>query len=434
MTVNNNSVNAIPFEIKQNRFMGKGQEVQQFQTKVETALNKQQLSKDDYKQLKDSMTNGRQTLDSMLSSIGVPEQDIQSAFAKGNKGSVTLTDNQKTQLKGLLSGATTTELGKARDDFHKNLIETKYNGFRDPSDVKNFAADRKRADPNFNFSQVVKFVPFNTQRKMETDMMVNTLMNAGTPEKTATMQKIFSAMKQGGLQMRDKTGDIKPFPYDLSSALSHGNRVCFILPPGQEQLFNDWLKQGIPNDRSVVGVTASSHGIQPDQDDIYGFQETKSRGINVVGRDKNQDFGTNIAIGGKGQSSLNNAQIQDDGTFGHLLLVTNNNQNPSVTMVGIENSAPLKNDQWGGSHGIDCHKNAVSAVGSQKWSDLDAPDGKPQDLGGLIVDLRNVRISQLIESFNNMPKDENSIRALCTSTTNPQIPKKGILHVPELIQ
>lgn len=437
---------ATPFEITKNKVMDRGKEVSQFETKVDTALGKSSLSKADYKALKDSMTNGRQTLDAMLEKVGVPKNDIAVAFAKGKSGDIQLNDNQKAELRHLLSGATTDVKGaqasinqKMTDDANKVDIDTNYNGFKEPTDVKKFVEDRKKIDPHFNYSQVAKFVPFATQRKMETDMMVNTLTNAGSPDKTATMQKLFFAMKSGGIQMRQQDGTVKPFPYELATAMSHGNRVCFMLPPGQEKAFNAWLKGNLSNERSaLVGgvatpIRGSSHGIQPDKGDQFGFKETKGMGLNVLGRDKNQDFGVNIAVGGKGQKSINDADIQDDGHFGQLLMVTNDGQDPSVTMVGLENSRPGTSDQWGGSHDISCNPNAVSAVGSQKWSDVDAPEGKPKTYGGLIVDLRDFDISTLMGSFNDMPKDQGTMRALCTSgsvitPTN----QKPILVVPEL--
>lgn len=88
-----------PFALKEK---GKTQE---FQQKVDNSLTSNTLTKESYKNLKDSMVNGRTTLDSMLKSVGVPEDDIKSAFAKGKKGNITLTESQKTDLKALLGGA-----------------------------------------------------------------------------------------------------------------------------------------------------------------------------------------------------------------------------------------------------------------------------------------------------------------------------------------
>lgn len=88
-----------PFSVKE------GVSVNQFQQKVDTSLSKTTLTKENYKALKDSMTDGRQTLDSMLKTVGVPSQDIEAAFARGKSGNINLTSSQVDGLKTLLSGA-----------------------------------------------------------------------------------------------------------------------------------------------------------------------------------------------------------------------------------------------------------------------------------------------------------------------------------------
>lgn len=81
----------------------KGVTQAKFEEKVESSLSTNTLTKEGYKKIKDSISDGRTNLNDILRKVGEPSGDIKAAFAKGKNGSITLSDAQVVEIKKLLS-------------------------------------------------------------------------------------------------------------------------------------------------------------------------------------------------------------------------------------------------------------------------------------------------------------------------------------------
>jgi len=76
----------------------------------------------------------------------------------------------------------------------------------------------------------------------------------------------------------------------------------------------------------------------------------------------------------------------------------------SSLLIGIESSAPFKDDFFGGAHLLDAKSKALSAFGKRKWRDYRMPNqATPADYGGMHVTVTRTRLETL--------------RALCDSVT-----------------
>lgn len=519
---------AQPFELKKNTFIGRGKEVEEFKAKVDTALGKTQLSKDDYKALKDSMVDGRKTMDAMLKSIGVPEEDVLAAFAKGKQGNIKLTGEQKTALKDLLSGSldrkakveknlafegvlqkiekkgaiTGDQLDKLSKDYkggkealakalvdhgivpqetmnkllepHKNFAQkffdaatskkvsfssitakiasgltlgislgvaaaAKNEGTLNSSDklklskenisslketiktgsTKHFAQRKEEMSSLTTFDQlktyikekgiskseytnIAKYIPFSVQSEMAKGSLQAAMDNPGTTSKAEALKKIFFAMHQGGLQIRNEgSPELRAWPHNMSDALARGGRVCMVVDQDKAEELVNFLKSGNSNERKYAKIAMpSSHGIDHSSDDTgMGFSESKLKGAKPV-FSRTDNSGINIAVGGSGKDNIFGDTISDNGTFGHLMVSYDKSKNPAVIMIGLENSGPGLENQYGGSHDVDCHANDVSATGCPKWSGSGAnKEDIPAGLGGMLVDFRGDKAKTMMDSY-----------------------------------
>ncbi|MFN4151651.1 MAG: hypothetical protein ACK4IX_11975, partial [Candidatus Sericytochromatia bacterium] len=77
-----------------------------FEKKVEKIVDSGKISKEDYKQLKDSMVNGRESLNEILSNAGIAsKKDLEEIFGRGkDHGVVSISTLQKNELKQMLTG------------------------------------------------------------------------------------------------------------------------------------------------------------------------------------------------------------------------------------------------------------------------------------------------------------------------------------------
>jgi len=86
----------------------------------------------------------------------------------------------------------------------------------------------------------------------------------------------------------------------------------------------------------------------------------------------------------------------------------------SSLLIGLESSAPLKQDFWGLTHGPDCTSKELSAFGNRKWRDYRwAGEDVPADLGGLRVSVNEDNLNQLRQVFNGLK--------LCKPSDGPQL-------------
>lgn len=72
-------------------------------------------------------------------------------------------------------------------------------------------------------------------------------------------------------------------------------------------------------------------------------------------------------------------------------------------LFGLERSAPLKKDLFGGTHSPNSVSKDLSALGKRKWRDY-RPCGQPvpADVGGMRVNINRDGLNDLVEVFSNV--------------------------------
>jgi len=78
--------------------------------------------------------------------------------------------------------------------------------------------------------------------------------------------------------------------------------------------------------------------------------------------------------------------------------------NSASILLGVENSAPLKEDLWGQSHGVDAKSKPVSAFGKRKWRDYrKGGQEAPAELGGVHVCVTEENFARMQELDESLP-------------------------------
>ncbi len=189
--------------------------------------------------------------------------------------------------------------------------------------------------------------------------MQRTLINCFISDNNFFLMRLLYLAAHVGLQSRKgKSHDLETFPFHVASAFSHGKRIQ--LNTDNLEKITQWLKYGIEN---KIFRRPSSHALVKHKSGEF----KENIGLRCTAT---LDFGLNLAIFGKGKvSPYTHGIINDDGHFGHFCIVKNTYSGTTggSLLFGLENSAPLKKDQQGSNHGINCSSNEWSALFLPKW-------------------------------------------------------------------
>jgi hypothetical protein len=161
----------------------------------------------------------------------------------------------------------------------------------------------------------------------------------------------------------------------IASALAHGPRVLCQFPSNKGVV--TWL---LGEKRGDYKRSTATHGIQQDSDS--GVQSKQTQGFKEVKRNtvqaaldavnpwnKSRHYGVNIALGGAGGINASSGnEISSNGEHGHLYVYVFDNDDAvsgedNALLLGIEQSAPGRKDQYGGTHDIWTSAKPFSATG-----------------------------------------------------------------------
>ncbi|MCD6040100.1 MAG: putative substrate of the Dot/Icm secretion system, LepB-like [Gammaproteobacteria bacterium] len=221
----------------------------------------------------------------------------------------------------------------------------------------------------------------------------------GDPPSAEILKKIFILLHYGDLRYF-KDGQWYTWDLPLASAIAHGARVTIDFPREISEEIREWLFAGTPPQN--YERSAATHGLEAVrlEDGSFRVKETKSSlgkagyeaarkaaaatlsYLPVVGSKvsdlvgmKKQNYGVNLALGGAGNKHPTSGNpIESNGEHGHAYIF----YRPSIQqsgkgglLIGIEQSAPGRPDQNGGSHGVMATHHAFSATGGE---DLGRPN------------------------------------------------------------
>ena len=194
------------------------------------------------------------------------------------------------------------------------------------------------------------------QFKLDCALWYGTLTaGAGSPEKTALVNRIFQVLYHGGLCYL-RGGQWQPWfscTAPLASVMAHGGRFVIQLPFAEhddDNGFFNWLGGGVGGGNIIAGSTrlAATHGIQPlDFRDMRPMCAGRYQRVHEIKKGSLPHYGVNIALGGQAMLHPIRGRItQANGEYGHLYIYY---MPPTTTtyggvLIGCEGSAPV--DSW----------------------------------------------------------------------------------------
>jgi hypothetical protein len=209
---------------------------------------------------------------------------------------------------------------------------------------------------------------FQQHMQYDIDIWYETLMHAVANVKQHVLYRIFTVLRYSDFRYRpgngegfgDYTQPGDPWKWNLASALSHGSRVCIIVPKTREYNgFRNWLTCGqmkrgfsdcaIPHRWGGI----STHSAEPVM--VNGRVDVKEKKGGHLGG----AYGMDLMMGGV--SPIHGRNYLEDGLNGHLFFYESNcysvgpffeRKTYKIIMIGIEASGPVGGgDLFGSVHG-----------------------------------------------------------------------------------
>lgn len=228
------SVNNVPLQLKNN--VNK----QEFRQNVDQALQGNKLNKEQYKSIKDSMVNGRQSINEVLSQVGVASKDdLGKIFArKRNDGSVEINSLQKNMIKSIISDKA--PLSEAAQK-HIDDIKKEINPPQDRSDLKNrYSLDdcifnpkinhalkehckKELCEENFNFLNDVKTTIQNPDKETLKSLYDQYIKSGSTNEVNVSYQNRLHAkqvFENPNSSVENMLGAVKGSFFEVKGVLS----------------------------------------------------------------------------------------------------------------------------------------------------------------------------------------------------------------------
>ncbi|BBB15120.1 uncharacterized protein RVIR1_06190 [Candidatus Rickettsiella viridis] len=299
----------------------------------------------------------------------------------------------------------------------------------------------------------------HTQLERDIQMLSQAIVRYGQSEsdkiKAHTLLKSILLLYFGNISYRDKQdkqfhpwhelkgfSKLKTFP--IAAALLHGSRVLIEL---SSDISEELIKWFVPDDTSwrylaTHGITEVAAQQREGETDLSAQMPNKhlaekkvnpvdeamrvlakniTNGITTLynyffsflgSETKASDsyeghYGINIALGGaENENQHSKNKIQPNGEHGHLYFhyVKPKEERHGGLLLGIEQSAPGKPDQYGGSHGLDGAPKNVSASGGDFFCKAGALENLPIDnyYDSLWNFISNQNFSVIQESYNTI--------------------------------
>jgi hypothetical protein len=202
-------------------------------------------------------------------------------------------------------------------------------------------------------------------------LVYETLKNCQPFEPNFFLCRLLYLINIFGLQSRNSKHDQwETFPLHLANSIAHGKRIMIHGTRVDIQLIKRWLFAGLKNFKYK----------RPSSHNVHAATLTRTNPIEKIGlieAFRSRDSGLDLAIlGDRNASPFNHLPIMADGHHGSVCMVKDYGITHSAMLFGIENSAPLKCDQQGNTHGPGCTPKDFSAFFLHKFGS-DAFSGLP---------------------------------------------------------
>lgn len=240
----------------------------------------------------------------------------------------------------------------------------------------------------------------------------------------------------------NRNSGLEPFP--IASVLLHGSRALIEFPSEVNAQIIDWLIINKADWRH-----AATHGIKSIDEETSKFAENSASKhlqeikVSLLGAGyqiaaqmlpsaKYQHYGIDVALGGAGNRNPVSQQIiQPNGEHGHLYVyyhVAKEGEHGGL-LLGIEQSAPGKSDQYGGSHDPGASAKPYSASGGDFFCKAGA--------------LENLAIASYYDSLWNFISNQDfsiiqkSYKTVCVVldllSLDPSTKDEGINFIKEIV-
>ena len=229
-----------------------------------------------------------------------------------------------------------------------------------------------------------------------------------TIEKNAARQLVMAKMmllaQIGKYDLIDNNGLSKELDVPIYETLVHGSRTNFVLPAGEDS--GDVIDAFMgPNGGANSGIkkrTAATHSVKRRSLKYSGILSSDTKEIRTYSPFKvfSNQYGMDIAAGGVGEYGPDQKLILGTGESGHMYIRSEagDDKHCGSLLIGIEGSAPGKDDYIGNSHDI----RAKSAKQSPFLADKSIVGKK---IGGRQIDLSGASaaaVAYLLNVFSDI--------------------------------
>lgn len=258
-------------------------------------------------------------------------------------------------------------------------------------------------------------------------------MLADNADRQRFIAKSLFMAQLGRMDVIEEDGSRHPYHGATAELFSHGSRVAFSLPPGeqakQDLVYDAWQKNACDTGVMFKGRFASHemHRRQVDADGnaAKNFEEIRIRWKKQLKRGQVYkkvttyfgNYGMNIPLGGMGKPFNGTDCVDDRGSFGHLYIRTRKGdlQRCGAILMGFENAQPKKESCIGQLHNFKALSHDLSSFYSTKTT-----VGKP--IGGRETDLTHISPEDLAGALDQFELGYQTLQE--RAKTNPAAVKQ----------
>lgn len=232
-----------------------------------------------------------------------------------------------------------------------------------------------------------------------------------TMERQLVMAKTMLLAQLGKYDVIDKNGLSHDLDVPVYETLVHGNRTNFVLPAGESSgnVIDAFMGQNGGEAAGIEKRTAATHSVKLRKIGENGALRSDTKELRTYNPFKifGNQYGMDIAVGGIGERGPDKRIITGNGTSGHMYMRAErgNQKHCGSLLIGIEGSAPGKDNYLGHAHSIRATKAKQSAFLADKSIVGKKVGGRQIDLSGISAETLTNILNQFSEKYRALQRD-----------------------------
>ena len=236
-------------------------------------------------------------------------------------------------------------------------------------------------------------------------------MVARNMERQLVMAKAMLLAQLGKYEVIDKNGISHELDVPVYETLVHGNRTNFVLPRGESSgsVIDAFMGEDGGAGAGIEKRTAATHSVKRRSIGNSGAVRSDTKELRTYNpfRVFGNQYGMDIAVGGIGENGPNKRIVTGNGEAGHMYMRAERGdaKHCGSLLIGIEGSAPGKDNYIGHSHGIRAKKAKQSAFLADKSIVGNKIGGRQIDLSGISAEALASILNKFTENYRALQHD-----------------------------